>query len=150
MRTINPIPRQVTIPCAAGATSVFSEYVFTEDCVLHSVVSEVSFSAPAGTTGAFAGGFNAFSRNSSIIAVANTETIPAVHFYRYAPPVLAAGEAIFTNTTRFDSCLVISGSKFTVLADRAGLCGVTGSFSLSFNTVAEWVNFREPQAAVRI
>ena len=150
MRTINPLPRQVTIPCVAGVTSSFSEYAFTEDCILHSVVSEVSFAAPAGTSGAFAGGFNAYRSNSSILNLSNAEITPAVHFYRYVPVALSSGQAVFTNTTRFENVLVGAGNRFTVLAERSGLCAITGSFTLSFTPLSEWVNFREPRVAVRL
>ena len=149
MRNINPLPRSVTIPCVSGLTSNFAEFQFTEDCVLQSIVSQVAFSAAIGTSGAFAGGFNAYTANGSLF-LTNGTTTPAVHYYRYSPPIGAAGQAQFSNRTPFENVLVQAGTKFTVKIELSGLCDVKGSFSLQFSPLSEWVNFREPRVAVRI
>mgnify|MGYP003337592353 FL=1 len=143
MNVVKPFCQSVLIPLKWSLIDVDSEFVFPVDCVLHGVASNANFSCAAGSAGAVIGGFNIVL--SELDFSNNTTPVGAVHYYRYRPGGGAAGNGFFSTDTKFDSVFIHAGTKFVAKAHAIlGVPAIDASFTLFYNTLAEWQSFREP------
>lgn len=152
-RLVNPRRRIVTIPFTGGsgggggaAAAVLSSFTFETDSVIHWVESQVQMSLdfPPGTTGfcVIGGGFDDCALNP-ILSMSCY-----VHLYRIGVGFPVAVPAPFTQvlwkSTDMGSMVVPAGSQFHIVM-QSNNGGGEGSFTLQFNSLAEWNNFRDTQ-----
>lgn len=152
MRITNPQPRIDTVWVQSGtpASRLFLE--FEQDSVVHQVTSSVQLICEPGVSCAVSCGFLS---DPQVIAGPRPNNAAAIHAYQCnAAPGLAGPLALsYQNSTPMGTCLVKAGTRFRVVVETSGaplILPAFGFFSIFYNPLSEWVNFREPTTAVRL
>lgn len=162
-RNINPKPRFVTLTASVPSTGAFvgvplatlwktASFKFTEDSIMHSMLINstlVANGAASQATAAITYGNPADSLTFILGAgISNaTETV----LWRDQLQNPAAGVLSDGKSTQFmfNEFFVHAGTSITLYVN--GLSGLLDvNAAISFNPIAEWVNFREPTIGARI
>lgn len=164
MRTVNPRRRFVSIPFhSLGVTGAVATYKFDVDSVIHTLESQVQLClgapdippppapVPVGRV-TVAGGFDFTGLNPAGSVTGYTH----VHRLSTCMDLLelpgAFSEPIWRSTD-MGQMLILSGTIFTIVVQEtvgSPLLSAEGTFTIAFNPLSEWINFREPTVAVRI
>ena len=164
MRTVNPRRRFVSIPFISGdVTAAVATYKFDVDSVIHTLESQVQLCLgapeipvppapiPIGTI-TVAGGFDYTGLNpeGSITGYTHVHRLSTCMDLLEMP---GAFSAPIWRSTDMGQMLIPAGAIFTiVIQENSGspLVHAEGTFTIGFNPLSEWINFREPTVAVRI
>lgn len=147
-RSITPPKRVQTIFFQSGFVPDRLFFNFAQDSIIHSVTSSVDFNCPAGISAFVGGGFGI---QQTDIARILPSTPQLVHAYSCVAAGASDVHSFYSNTTDLGGMLVNSGSRFQVVVQTAGVSitpPATGYFTVLYNTLSEWVNFKEPRVGV--
>lgn len=162
-RNINPKPRFVTLTASTPATGAFvgaplgtlwktATFKFAEDSIMHSMLINstlVANGAASQVAAAITYG-NAPDSITSILGAGISNTTETI-LWRDQLQNPAAGVLSDGKSTQFmfNEFFIHAGTSITLFVN-----GVSGNLdvnaAISFNPIAEWVNFREPTVGVRI
>lgn len=162
-RNINPKPRFVTLTASVPSTGILvgvplatlwktANFKFTEDSIMHSMLinsTMVANGAASQVTAAITYG-NAADSITFIQGAGLTNTTETV-LWRDQLQNPAAGVLSDGKSTQFmfNEFFVHAGTSITLFVN--GLSGLIDvNAAISFNPIAEWVNFREPTIGARI
>ena len=163
MRTINPPRRFTSFPVIIGSPvgtafvfgQTISRFRFEQDSILHTVNMQSQFATPITAASAFlimAVGFSdmdglSMEDQNDYILMAVSGNGDA------AGPTTVKQITTFTNQVETHNMLVRAGSVLHVgiqANSTASGWDISGNVTISFSTLSEWVNFREPTVAVRL
>lgn len=163
MRTINPLRRFVSLPVILGSpvgtAFVYGQTIhafrFEQDSILHSVNMQSQFATPITANPAFllmGVGFSnpqglSMEEQGDFILLAFSGNADA------AGPTTVKQITTFNDRVQFENMVVRSGAILYVGVQANSTSSgwdITGNVSISFSTLSEWVNFREPTVGVRL
>jgi hypothetical protein len=162
-RNINPKPRFVTLTASVPSTGAFvgvplatlwktASFRFIEDSIMHSMMINSTLVANGAASLATAAiTYGAGSPSITFILgtdlTNNTETVIwRDNLQNPAAGVLSDGKS---TQFMFNEFFVHAGTEITVYVN--GLSGTLDvNAAISFNPIAEWINFREPTVGARI
>ena len=162
-RNINPKPRFVTLTASVPSTGAFvgiplatlwktASFRFIEDSIMHSMM--INSTLVANGAASLATAAIAYGTGSPSITFIlgtdltnNTETVIwRDNLQNPAAGVLSDGKS---TQFMFNEFFVHAGTEITIYVN-----GISGTLdvnaAISFNPIAEWINFREPTIGVRI
>lgn len=146
-RNVNPFVRFITLRFQSGLVIPKIEFKIESDIVVHGVSSFVRFDNQVPNVSAtVAGGFDVPTLSTS--PAGNFESLTnVIHLYDHATPILlpaALQPSMLSQDTQFDAVIVRSGRVFNVqTAVSGGLAQFEGNFTIRYNPLQEWLNFKQ-------